>query len=168
MRVVLVGLLLGLLFAAPANATQRIWAATFNYGDQQRTWLSLTPPPTGPITVYDADCPWQSGVACTTESQGRKVWVSRQLFRDEWQAAVFHELGHQFDYEHPELRRPFLALLALGDEWRTPADSPHEQFAEAYRLCAVYATRPQREAMGYGFVPSRRQFDAVCRLMRSS
>lgn len=82
-----------------------------------------------------------------------------------------HELGHVVDYNFltdPD-RGMFKALMRdrrVG--WRLAANSPHERFAEAFRLCATsvrYVSRYMADGGGYGYRPTLYQHRKVCRWM---
>ena len=78
-----------------------------------------------------------------------------------------HELGHVFDYLRmtDERRARFTRIMGLGGPWRAPPNSPHEQFAEGFRMCVRDPRRPDRTAWAYAYHPTRAQHRAVCRLL---
>ena len=55
--------------------------------------------------------------------------------------------------------------MGLRGAWRQEPNSPHEQFAEGFRMCARDPRRPDRRAWGYTYRPTRAQHRAVCRLI---
>lgn len=77
-----------------------------------------------------------------------------------------HELGHIVDYNllTDQDRGMFQAIMHRKGEWRQAVNSPHEQFAEAFRLCAIstrYVSRHQ--GLGFGYNPTLFQHRKVCR-----
>jgi hypothetical protein len=118
------------------------------------------PSPTGTITVYRQTCFDGQPRSCTSP-QIPAVWI-------QYRADLLHELGHRFDYGMSEhARERFLTLIGqAGRPWRSPPNSPHEQFAEAWSFCAINPRRPQRDVVGYEYWPSRRVHRRVCRTIR--
>jgi hypothetical protein len=80
-----------------------------------------------------------------------------------------HELGHVIDYEllTNSDRGMFEALMHDARPWRSPPNSPHEQFAEAVRLCAISVRWLDRRDLAYGYLPTRFQHRKVCRWLES-
>ena len=78
-----------------------------------------------------------------------------------------HELGHVFDYTRmtDAGRARFMAIMGLRGPWRQEPNSPHEQFAEGFRMCVRSPRRPDRRWWGYDYHPTRGQHRAVCRLL---
>ena len=101
-----------------------------------------------------------------------------------------HELGHVYDFTqrvHP-YRPRFLRILGIQDAESARAQGrlsrpagwlvsgqlqPDELFAMAYSYCAdglTYAAAQQTMRnvyWGYGYAPTRRQYDAICKLLRT-
>ena len=75
-------------------------------------------------------------------------------------AVFLHELGHQAEYAMSDPARDAFLLLThqSGRAWREPPDSPHEQMAEAWSLCAggiPHGRRHHRHVWGaYGYEPT--------------
>jgi hypothetical protein len=105
---------------------------------------------------------------------------------DSVHALFMHEIGHVFDWSHRHdfdngqasspLRRGFLRLMTLGDDWFSSETNPHEvtfdgiapveTFADAYADCAT-PSDVYRNYQGYGsWIPARGQRAATCRLIR--
>jgi hypothetical protein len=61
----------------------------------------------------------------------------------------------------------FEALMHDARPWRSPPNSPHEQFAEAVRLCAISVRWLDRYGLAYGYSPTRFQHRKVCRWLES-
>ena len=105
--------------------------------------------------------------SCTTPSLPG-IWINPHQDPLDVRIDVLHEIGHRFDYLMSDhARQRFLKLTArTGRPWRDARNSPHEQFAEAWRLCATNPRRVNRSVLGYGYNPSRRTHRKVCRTIR--
>ena len=81
-----------------------------------------------------------------------------------------HELGHRFDYRMPGwVRDRFRALIGDARPWRATPNSPMEQFADAYSLCALDPTTlPPDFGSVVGYRPTPAIHRAACRLIRLS
>jgi len=81
-----------------------------------------------------------------------------------------HELGHVVDYTRmtDPLRTRFMWIVGLKGAWRQEPNSPHEQFAEGFRMCVRDPRRPDRRSWGYTYRPTRVQHRAVCRLLKQA
>ncbi len=89
---------------------------------------------------------------------------------------LYHEVGHQFDYQRLDDSRRWRFRQLIHDDrsWRSYWPSPHEQFAEAYAYCASSSKVRRKRIWGqnglaYGlrsivFSPSMKK---VCALIRS-
>lgn len=84
---------------------------------------------------------------------------------------VLHELGHQFDYQvMSDFQRDWFRMF-IGDPrpWRSSPNSPHEQFAEAYRTCAMLRTRSAWEFArggGFNYDPPWRRHRRICLMIK--
>jgi hypothetical protein len=67
-----------------------------------------------------------------------------------------HELGHVIDFAllTNSDRGMFEALMHMQRPWNDAPDSPHEQFAEAVRLCAISVRWRDRHELAYGYLPT--------------
>lgn len=94
-------------------------------------------------------CPW----SCESKEKRQTFW---------------HEMGHVYSYGAlPEIRVAFQKVMKDTRPWRSPSNSPHEQFAEAYRLCAKNPRRiSDNESFGYDYDPSSRQHRRVCKMLQ--
>lgn len=112
-------------------------------------------------------------VATVTLSTDNPYAIARQAYAipgtifmpTEWASLadcgdLWHELGHQFDYARltDYDRDRIMRALHLHGAWRQPVNSPHEQFAEVYRIAATHATLPQDVSMAYGLHVSPNTF----------
>lgn len=88
-----------------------------------------------------------------------------------------HALGHEFDYFEldDDARAAFERLIGRpGDPWRGQlvgmgggGNNPVEQFAEAWRLCAISSTRLDRSTVDtLTYSPSLRTHRRACAFIR--
>ena len=118
-----------------------------------------------PVVIHES-CPAPEGTSCT--------WPGGPIYLDpEWgdRFTYWHELGHAFDYQEMDDgdRAAFMRLIRHPGPWRSPPDSAHEQFAEAYALCAL-RVRPRwgRIRGGAGYEPRPAVHHRVCTLIRGA
>lgn len=155
----------GLALCGQAQASTTISPDSGTTYPYQR-WVdeARVPTPDVTLTVVEAPCPYEQATGCTRDDAST-IWLNPVLgHRHEF----LHELGHQFDYHvmTDEARAQFLAIRHDTRAWRSPPDSPHEQFAEAYALCA----QPQRanwHQAAFRYWQGRSAHRAVCGLIRS-
>jgi hypothetical protein len=111
-----------------------------------RSAVSL--PPMERVELHHAPCPHaddNDGCTDLPTADGRvKVYV-RPLEPWSDRRILYHELGHAFDFLllNNRERAKFMHLAALEPPWwrRPYEDQPGEDFAEAYRLCALGKSR---------------------------
>jgi hypothetical protein len=120
---------------------------------------ALLEPPDVVVTVAHAERRSHAAPPATI-ALSRGDWHSRRV--------LLHELGHVVDYHQSDTsRQRFMRLLGVS-VWRQPPNSPHEKFAETWRLCATRA-RPYRwQAAGYGLHALARDpvwFRRACRIV---
>ena len=142
----------------------------------EQAWLETSAavsPPTV-VTVHRQRCPGTDGRACAL-LESPDIYVAG----DDWpwdeantrKDALLHEIGHMVDRPWTGFsdagRDAFRALLGDERPWRTEPDSPHERFAEAWRLCALGAGEPGGPpvAGGYSYAPSPEVHRRVCELI---
>lgn len=86
-------------------------------------------------------------------------------------ATMLHELTHRYDRRGmtDATRRRFERIMGDTRPWRSGANSPHEQFAEAASayMMGYKRARVARNRSGYDFRPNRRQWRQVRRLFDS-
>lgn len=167
-----VTVLASLALAGSAQAATTIIAPVGSTVPYQR-WVdeAKVPTPDVTLTVVESQggCEGE-GSACTHEGE-TTIWLDPAPFGDEVintayaREALLHEVGHQASYRMPgwALSR-FETMRGDARPWRSPPNSPHEQFAEAWRLCAENA-RGRAEA-GYDYNASGSMQRRVCRLIR--
>jgi hypothetical protein len=126
---------------------------------------ALVPTPNLTITLVVGSAPCSR--SCTADDGTHTIWLTRLDA-----PTLLHEVGHQFDYLMPDTTRAaFVAIMHDGRAWRSAPSSPHEQFAETYRLCAEHGnTSPHAggDGGGYAYAPTLAQHRAVCALIRST
>lgn len=134
--------------------------------------------PLGGVTVVNQSCPGGAASSCT--GLGGPIYLDPGEF-DRGGAngkaqVLYHELGHQLWYRMPDgQRQEFMRIIGKGGQpyRQEGGNSPHEQFAEAYRTTINRAVGgPADENEGaYGLVlsPARvRQFDGFFRRVQQS
>lgn len=152
------------VLAAPAAATTLV--ADGQPGPQPwQSWVSDARVPTvpGEVELQIAGCPDQGAdVACTFPGQ-EVIYLPPGAGR----RMLLHELGHRFDYSMPDwVRSRFLAIMGDGRAWRSPPDSPNEQFADAYSLCALSPRAlPGSFSSAYGYNPGPVGHRRICRMI---
>lgn len=129
------------------------------------------PPPIGAIDVTYGPCfsgtQWSasadvSNEGCTYNGTTR-IWVKRHGNYP----TLFHELGHQVAFgiinTDPAMWKRFLHLIGHSRV------DPEEQFAEAYSVCARFATwEDVRGFVDYGVAAwSDRRLDRMCAAIRA-
>lgn len=119
------------------------------------------------VTLRLAGCPDDPGRSCTQEGLP-EIWLART---PRARHDLYHEMGHLFDYfgMTGAARAQFRSLRHDTRPWRSPPNSPNEQFAEAYAFCAsgqepLFAGRVMG---GYDYTPSLRVHERICALIRS-
>lgn len=128
----------------------------------------------GPITLTFTGCPTRPTRACTiSDDLPVRIYIPPRQYQHQSLAGVYyHELGHAFDallLTDPQRAALKRAMGAAPRPWRSPPNSPHEQFAEAFRLCATYGPRWTMRGdytIKYGWQPTRRRYATTCRLIR--
>jgi hypothetical protein len=167
-----------LLFqVAPARAGASLVLPDGTPAAEEQAWLeqALAPSPPTVVTVYRERCPGTDGRACAMVD-APEIYVAGD---DGWpwdqantrQDALLHEVGHMLDRPwtgFPDSARDeFRALIGDDRPWRTEPNSPHEKFAEAWRLCALgVGQRPGEEVSGgYDYRPSPEVHREVCALI---
>jgi hypothetical protein len=130
---------------------------------------------------------------CASCAQGSNIWLDPHYYsryERDTREALYHELGHVFDYFQMTDADRAAFEETTGDHrpWRTSYDSPHEQFAEAYAFCALppkwlswrrvetgkrgyaltvgYKDGANWSSADYGYRPSRSQFRRACKAIR--
>lgn len=145
-------------------------------GDAQaqpyQSWVaaSRVPTPPGQVNLVLGACPggpaWAAGCANPSE---RTIWLGVEGRN---RVTLLHELGHLFDEYVLEAadRRRFQAIIGRRGAWEGPAaiDPPHEQFAEAYALCARHPRLRATRLGMYGYVATPARHRAVCAVIRDA
>jgi hypothetical protein len=165
--------LLALLVATAGSlaATSVTQAATLVLPDGSQapkrftTWTAQVKMPTAPGTIgLRLDGEGCNAVACASPAPAT-IWFTPRADREDF----VHELGHHFDYSvmTDQARAGFQHIMGLdGRAWRSAPNSPHEKFAEAYRMCSNSPGSPDLTRWGYGYQPTTAQHRRVCALIR--
>ena len=122
------------------------------------------PTPTGVVELVLAPCPVPISDGCIMHGAPPTIFLGPTV-RD--RPILLHELGHAFDAQRmtPSDRVAFEAIFADGRAWRSPPNSPHERFAEAYSLCARHPRIRRTYTAGYGYRATPGQHRRVCALI---
>jgi hypothetical protein len=148
-RILILAIVFALLLVPPANAYELAQPAQL--------------PPVEIVEGY--------GVGYT--SPGMPITLSADMGR----RVYLHEVGHHVDYTIPAsdpFRYRFRELIGDERPWRaTGGNSPHEQFAEAYQMCArkdpaKVTLKWLRWDYGYSYAPSVRTHRLVCRTIENA
>ena len=166
-----------LLQAATARAGATLVLPDGTPAAEEQAWLegALAPSPPTVVTVHRERCPGTEGRACAmvdapdiyVAGDDGWPWDQANTRKD----ALLHEVGHMLDRPwtgFPDSARDeFRALIGDGRPWRTEPNSPHEKFAEAWRLCALgVGQRPGEDVYGgYDYRPSPQVHREVCALI---
>jgi hypothetical protein len=152
------------LYAQTASATV-VTTADGSSSYKFQTWVdrAYIPGPTS-VVVRLLRCPAADKSACvypnTIEIYLDPASITRRKF--------LHEVGHVFDYGQPQWARDkFEEIMHDTRPWRSPPNSPHEQFAEAWAGCASHKAISDEAAFGYNYLPTPRQFQKACQLIKS-
>ncbi len=137
---------------------------------QQWVDEAKVPTPDVTLTVVEDSSGCEEEASACTGPESATIWLDPLVLQE--RAAVretlLHELGHRVDYVMPEwMRLRFLSLRRDKRAWRAPPNSPNEQFAEAWRLCAERGLRIREpiDEGGYNYFPSPRLHGQVCRMV---
>lgn len=158
MKTTIVTLLILLTVAAPASA--KLGRTVLVGGDPERRAIYQAMIDTGRapqaatvVRLVETGCQNKAdGPPCVDISNGR-TW--RLYLQPEWAAientanrytelTVLHEIGHVYDFAHPQDRHRTRFLKALGYEgWLDPLNETWEKFAMAYAYCSAGMTWAQ-------------------------
>lgn len=161
------GLVLALGATAHASTVINPESGT-SYPYQQWVDEARVPTPDTTVTVIEAHCPYSVNRPDCTWDGGPIYFVPGSSTP---RAVFLHELGHTFDYiaMTDEARADFLGLRHDPRPWFSPPNSPNEQFAEGFSICARQARphRPRNVSVGYLYWLGIGKHLAVCQLIRS-
>jgi hypothetical protein len=175
-RLLLVAAAVLALGGSEASARTTILCDPCSYPYQRWVDEAKVPTPDEVVTLVEDSTPCREGSACTEAGPGGNIFLDpAHFFEDPFfvENALLHEIGHRFDYTlaTEEMRAGFMAILGDTRAWRQSPNSPHENFAEVYSLCAAYgSTLP--DFVSVDLVPSgrvgRRQYTQLCVLLGSA
>src|SRR3954453_4830583 len=126
---------------------------------------SIMPTPSGVVDLVLDSCPVAVSDGCIYHGAPPTIFLGAAV-RD--RAVLLHELGHAFDTQRmtPAYRAAFQGIVGDTRAWRSPPNSPHERFAEAYSLCAHHARMARAYTAAYGYRVTPRQHARVCALIK--
>src|SRR5437764_13243145 len=161
-----VALVLGAL-----GATARAVTLVSPSGDPRvprfQAWANAAdvPMPTGVVDLVFASCPVAISDGCIAHGATPTIFLGPEV-RD--RPILLHELGHAFDAQRltPAYRSAFERIFGDTRPWRSPPNSPHDRFAEAYSLCARHASIARTYGAAYGYRATPSQHQRVCALIR--
>jgi len=163
----LLALLVSLTASADAGAVTIVEANRPSIASRHQLWADSARVSTPRVVVrlHRSSCPGRPEPACVI---GTDVWLSPAAGSAGLARSLFlHELGHVFDGRMPEwARTDFRRLIRDRRPWRSAPNSPHEQFAVAYELCAEGERVERGMQYGYGYSPRPAAHRAACRLIR--
>lgn len=152
---------------APAHSSQMRAVTTsgqIHVHAQRIINRAQAPLPAETVTVHWEACPSDPIASCTGPGLTDIWWQpdhSNSNFR--------HELGHRADYAQDDMARDtFRRLLRDSRPWRAiGGNSPHEQYAEAWSLCAGSSWRvwEGRVHGDYAYEPTVRVHRRVCEMI---
>lgn len=121
------------------------------------------------VPVIAAGCPSGEGTSCTW--RGGPIYLSPIWGTPR---TLAHERGHHFDYRYMDdgERNRFRTLTGDPRPWRSPPNSPHERFAEAYSFCVTDGTVSGADQLlggllngGFDYRPTLRVHRRICRML---
>src|SRR3954467_4806022 len=166
---VLAGALLALALAAPSAYALQLLSTSDDGAQVARfqTWVDAAAMPTPPVNLYVVleSCPVATSDGCIVHEPQATVYLG-SFVQD--RATLLHEVGHAFDATEmtDADRAAFQAVFRDTRAWRSPPNSPHERFAEAYSLCARHPAIRRAYTGAYGYRVTPAQQRRVCGLIR--
>src|SRR5438093_8309804 len=123
------------------------------------------PTPTGVVDLVLQTCPVPISDGCVVQGAPPTIYLGGTVRS---RATLLHEIGHAFDAQRltDADRAGFEAILGDPRRWPSPPNSPHEQFAEAYSLCARHPQIRAAYTAAYAYRVSPAQHRRVCTLIR--
>jgi hypothetical protein len=138
----------------PRIARYQAWADT-----------SAVPTPLGQVDLVLSTCPVEISDGCIYHGAPPTIFLGPTVRE---RPVLLHELGHAFDTQRmtPADRATFEAIFRDHRAWRSPPNSPHERFAEAYSLCARHTRLRKTYYAAYGYTTTPKRHRKVCSLIR--
>src|SRR3954467_11552024 len=167
LRQLLLTVLALVVLSAPAEAVTLVSPTGDGRIARFQTWANaaVVPTPAGVVDLVLDSCPVDVSDGCIMHGAPPTIFLGPTV-RD--RPILLHELGHAFDAQRmtPADRVAFEAIFRDRRVWRSPPNSPHERFAEAYSLCARHPRirRAYTAAYGYRVTPHRHR--RVCALIQ--
>src|SRR4051794_20322764 len=155
------------VLSAPAQAVTLVSPTGDARISRYQTWANAAavPTPAGIVDLVHDSCPVDVSDGCIYHGATPTIFLGSEV-RD--RPTLLHELGHAFDTQRltPAYRTGFESIFGDTRAWRSPPNSPHERFAEAYSLCARHATIKRTYTAAYGYRATPRQHQRACALIR--
>jgi hypothetical protein len=123
------------------------------------------PTPPGAVNLVLSACPTGVEPGCIVHGLRPTIYLGREV---QDQETLLHEVGHAFDATvmGDADRAAFSAIFGDRRAWRSPPNSPHEQFAEAYTLCALKPKLKRTYTAAYAYRVTPKQHRQVCKVIR--
>ena len=132
-------------------------------------WADIAKVPTAPVeeVLILKECPDFPKRSCVYYDSPYTIWLLPKAGRGE----LYHEMGHVYDFTvlTDKQRHKFGELLGDFRSWRDSPNALNEEFAEAYRLCALgpgQFTFNGHMLGGYGYNPTALIHRRICNLIR--
>jgi hypothetical protein len=160
--------LLALALASPAaGSTTLVSPSGAPAVAQFQTWVDKAgvPTPPGAVNLVLSGCPVGAEPGCIVHGAQPTIYLGREV---QDRQTLLHEVGHAFDATvlTDAYRAAFSGLVGDRRAWRSPPNSPHEKFAEAYALCALKPKLRRTHTAAYALRVTPRLHKRVCALIR--
>ena len=167
LAIAVLALALGSALTPPAHALQLLSTDHSAEVARFQTWVDASAMPTPPVSlnVVLESCPVAISDGCIVGEPRATVYLG-SFVQD--RPTLLHEVGHAFDATEmtDADRAAFQALFHDTRAWRSPPNSPHERFAEAYSLCARRPAIRRAYTGAYAYRVTPRQQRRVCGIVR--
>src|SRR4051812_16316666 len=155
------------VLSAPAQAVTLVSPTGDARISRYQTWANAAavPTPLGVVDLVLDSCPVDVSDGCIYHGAPPTIFLGSTV-RD--RPTLLHELGHAFDTQRltPAYRAGFASIFGDRRAWRSPPNSPHERFAEAYSLCARHVAIKRTYEGAYGYRATPRQHRRACALIK--
>lgn len=165
-RIAVAGITVFVALASPAHAVTVV-TSDGEIAQPFQTWAdrSLVPTPPGAVVVIRERCRDGRHSYCASATEP-VIWLAPGRVPE---STFLHELGHVFDQQvlTDAHRAQFLAQNWMAHRpWRADEDSPQEQFAEAYSVCARVRRYDGMVGVSFGYRLGKKRHRRNCDLIR--